>query len=66
MARVRRYGYIVEWFVGDHVPRHVHVYDSKGRFLGRLDVGRLAGVEGWVPDQKLIKLIEELQRENRL
>jgi len=25
VARVRRYGYILEWFIGDHEPRHVHV-----------------------------------------
>jgi hypothetical protein len=66
MARVRRYGYIVEWFIGDHVPRHVHVYDSKGRMVGRLDVDRLVGIEGWRPDQKLIKLIGELKHEGRL
>jgi hypothetical protein len=66
MARVRRYGYILEWFIGDHVPRHVHVYDSQGRFLGRLDVDQLIGVEGWMPDRKLLKLIEELRREGRL
>jgi len=31
MGKVRRHGYILEWFIGDHVPRHVHVYDSKRR-----------------------------------
>ncbi|MCX7013828.1 MAG: hypothetical protein NTW86_14965 [Candidatus Sumerlaeota bacterium] len=63
MPRVRRYGYIVEWYVGDHVPRHVHVYDQKGRFLGRLDMDSLTGLEGWTPDRKLVKLVEELQNE---
>ena len=66
MARVRRYGYIIEWFSGDHVPRHVHVYDTKGGFLGRLDVDRLVGVENWTPNRKLLKLIEELKNEGRL
>ena len=66
MGRVRRYGYIIEWFLGDHVPTHVHVYDTKGQFLGRLDVDRLIGVEDWTPDRKLIKLIEELKNEGRL
>ncbi len=40
MARIRRYGYVVEWFIGDHVPRHVHVYDSDGRLIGRLGSSR--------------------------
>lgn len=66
MARVRRYGYILEWFIGDHVPRHVHVYDKKGRFVGRLDVDRMVGLEDWMPDRNLIKFIEELRSEGRL
>ena len=66
MARIRRYGYILEWFIGDHVPRHIHVYDNKGRLLGRLDVNRLVGIEGWTPERKLVKLIDELQKEGRL
>ncbi|MBM4049680.1 MAG: hypothetical protein FJ279_31680 [Planctomycetes bacterium] len=66
MARVRRYGYIIEWFTGDHVPRHVHVFDAKGRFLGRLDVDRLIGVEDWMPDRRLLRLIQELKDEGRL
>lgn len=66
MGRVRRYGYYVEWFIGDHVPRHVHVYDSKGRLIGRLDIERMVGIEGWMPDKKLVNLIQELRREGRL
>ena len=38
MGKVRRSGYILEWFIGDHEPRHIHVYDGKHRLLGRLDV----------------------------
>ena len=49
MGRVRRSGYIIEWFIGDHAPRHVHVYDSKGLFLGRLNLETFAGLEDWSP-----------------
>ena len=66
MGKVRRGGYILEWFVGDHVPRHIHVYTSKHKFIGRLDVDRLVGIEGWTPDRKLIKLIADLKNEGRL
>jgi hypothetical protein len=45
MGRIRRSGYILEWFIGDHVPRHIHVYDSKRTFIGRLDVDRMVGLE---------------------
>jgi hypothetical protein len=66
MGEVRRYGYRLEWFIGDHRPPHVHVYDSKDRFIGRLDIERLVGIEGWMPNKKLVKLIQELREENRL
>ena len=66
MGRVRRSGYIIEWFIGDHDPRHVHVYDSKGRFLGRLNLETLAGLEDWSPSDTLVKLINELKAEGKL
>jgi hypothetical protein len=66
MGKIRRSGYILEWFIGDHEPGHVHVYVSKHKFIGRLDVQRLVGVEGWTPDRKLIKLIVDLKNEGRL
>jgi hypothetical protein len=46
MGKIRRGGYILEWFIGDHTPRHIHVYDSKRKFIGRLDLDRMVGVEG--------------------
>jgi hypothetical protein len=55
----------VEWFIGDHDPRHVHVYDSKGRFLGRLDLESLVGLEDWAPSDKLVLLIRELKAEGK-
>ena len=66
MGKIWRSGYILEWFIGDHQPRHVHVYDPKRRLIGRLDVERMVGVEGWSPDRKLMKLIAELKDEGRL
>lgn len=66
MGRILRYGYLVEWFIGDHSPRHVHVYDAKGHFIGRLDLNTLQGLENWQPNRRLIKLIQELQNERRL
>ncbi len=66
MGRVRSSGYIVEWFIGDHAPRHVHVYDCKGRFLGRLNLETLAGLEDWSPSDTLVILINELKAEGKL
>ena len=66
MGRIRRSGYVVEWFIGDHDPRHVHVYDSKGGFLGRLDLEALVGLEDWSPSDKLVLLIQDLKAEGKL
>src|SRR5207249_1958361 len=66
VGEITRRGYRIEWFIGDHGPRHVHVYEAKERFLGRLDIERMRGLEGWKPSRKLIKVIEELRKEGRL
>lgn len=66
MEKIRRSGYILEWFISDHEPRHVHVYDSKRRLICRFDLDRRVGVEGWHPDKKLLKPIDDLKSEGRL
>jgi hypothetical protein len=66
MGKIRRHGFVLEWFIGDHAPRHVHVYNTKGHFLGRFDLKRRVGHEGWQPSKKLLKLINELENEGRL
>ncbi|HEY5232276.1 MAG TPA: DUF4160 domain-containing protein [Verrucomicrobiae bacterium] len=38
MGRVRRDGYIITWFLGDHEPRHVHVETAGGKLIGRFDL----------------------------
>ena len=51
MGEITRRGYRIEWFIGDHGPTHVHVYDAKERFLGRLDLQQMRGIEGWLPSK---------------
>jgi len=50
----------------DHPPRHVHIERENGELIGRLDLDRMTGMEGWQPDRKLLKIIEELRSEGRL
>jgi hypothetical protein len=66
MGRIRRGGYIFEWFIGDHGPRHVHVYDANGRKLGRLALDNMSGLENWQPSRKLVAVLRQLQSEKRL
>ena len=66
MGRVRRGGYIIKWFIGDHPPRHVHISFASGKLVGRLNLETMVGLEGWQPDKKLLQIIEDLRREGRL
>lgn len=47
-------------------PLHIHVYDAKGNFLGRLDLKTMTGVEGWIPSRKLRDLVQKLKSEGIL
>ena len=66
MGRIRRGGYIITWFVGDHEPRHVHVETAGGKLVGRLDLRTRKGLEGWQPGKKLLQVVAELEKEGRL
>lgn len=66
MGKIRRGGYIIFWWKGDHEPRHVHVKTSQGKKLGRLELDPIRGLEGWTPERKLMKIIEQLKLEGRL
>ena len=66
MGKVRRGGYLIVWWKGDHAPRHVHVKTTRGEPLGRLDITTLRGIEGWIPATKLVEIIQHLKREGRL
>jgi hypothetical protein len=66
MGRIRRGGYIITWWIGDHEPRHVHVRDAKGKFIGRLNSETLQGLENWTPPKNLVTIIAELKQKGRL
>ena len=66
MGKVRRGGYIIKWFIGDHPPRHVHIETPSGKLVGRLNLETMTGVEGWQPSKKLVRVIAELRKEGRL
>jgi len=66
MGRIRRGGYIITWFAGDHPPRHVHVQTDDGQLLGRFDLETRQAMEDWQPTRKLLQVIADLEREGRL
>jgi len=66
MGRVGRAGYIFEWWIGDHAPRHIHVSDRNGNLLGRIALGSMEALDDWKPPKKVIEIIRRLLEENRL
>jgi hypothetical protein len=66
MGRIRRGGYVFEWWIGDHEPRHVHVSTGNGRLLGRVALNNLQPLDDWIPPKKVLEVIADLEREGRL
>jgi len=66
MGRKRIGGHLFVWWRGDHPPPHVHVYDGKGRFLGRLRTDTLEPIGDWKPSAKIIELVRQLREEREL
>lgn len=65
MGRIRRGGYIFEFWVGDHPPRHVHVVKDR-KLLGRVELDdRLTLMEGKI-NRRIRKILENLVKEKIL
>ena len=64
MSKKRRGNYIFLTWVGDHTPRHVHVYrDSK--FIVKWDLENKQVMLGNIT-KKILQFIEELDNEGEL
>jgi len=66
MGRIRRGGFIFEWWVGDHPPRHIHISDADGNLLGRIRLDTKESLSAWKPTKKVLEVIDDLQKEGRL
>jgi len=66
MGKVRRGGYVFEWWIGDHKPRHVHISDSNGKLLGRVGLEKMESLDDWKPPKKVVEIIQQLTEEGRL
>ena len=64
MAKIRRGGYVFVTWVGDHSPRHVHVYRD-GKLVVRWDLDRGHALSGAAP-ARVLKLLAELVEEGLL
>jgi hypothetical protein len=64
MTKVRRGNYIFVTWKGDHSPRHVHVYRDS-RLVGKWNLDNQQPMAGKIT-ARLLKIIEELEREGAL
>lgn len=64
MARIRRGGYVFLAWVGDHAPRHVHVYRD-GKLVVKWDLDNRMPMVGEA-NRRILSLIDELESEDLL
>jgi len=64
MGRAKRGGYIFQWWMGDHPPRHVHVFKD-GKEIAKVTIPALGLLSGRM-NRKVKKLLEELIKEEIL
>ena len=64
MSKIRRGGYIFITWIGDHAPRHVHVYKDR-KLLLKWDLENNLPMKG-TPLAVVLRLIDELRREGHL
>ncbi len=64
MARIRRGGYIFLTWIGDHSPRHVHVYRD-GKLIVKWDIENRLPMIGEA-NRRILSLIDELESEGLL
>ena len=64
MGKIRRDDYVLLTWIGDHSPRHVHVYRD-GKLVLKWNI------DAWVPmkgraSAKMIKMLADLRKEGAL
>lgn len=64
MGKIRRGGYIFVSWIGDHAPRHVHVYRD-GTLVVKWDLENRRPMKGEAT-RRILNLIEELENEGEL
>ncbi len=54
------------WWIGDHPPHHVHVFNKNGRLITRVNLTTMQPMDAVKIPNKILELIRELQQEGRL
>jgi hypothetical protein len=60
MGRIKRGGYIIEWWIGDHRPKHVHIYRDR-KEVAKVQIPEMILLTGKL-NKKLLKILKELEK----
>ena len=66
MGKVRRGGYMFIWWIGDHRPRHVHVFDKNDQLITRVNLETMQPMDISKIEGRILVLLRELQDEGRI
>ncbi len=66
MGKVRRGGYMFIWWIRDHTPRPVHVFDKNSKLITRVNLETMAAMDTPEVSERILELIRELIAEGRL
>jgi len=64
MTKIRRGGYVFITWIGDHPPRHVHIYRD-GKLIVKFDLERWKVMSGKMSSRIFI-VLTELRRQGQL
>ena len=64
MGRIRRGGYLIEWWIGDHWPKHVHIYKD-GKEIAKIQIPGMRILTGRL-NKRLKKLLLKLLEEKEI
>lgn len=54
------------WWIGDHSPRHIHVFDKNGKLITRINLDTMEPMDISKVERKIIEIIRDLKNEGRL
>lgn len=64
MGRIKRGGYLIEWWIGDHWPKHVHIYKD-GKEIAKVEVPSQRVLTGKL-NRQIKKILKELIEDKML
>ncbi len=65
VGRIRRGGYIFEFWVGDHPPRHVHIFKDR-MFVAKVELDEAFTVMEGKVSRHLRKILKDLALKGKL